>query len=151
MKKRCKQNISSWQAVRLSWLNEVSKQHTHTHEHTHAHIHMHAQADRLFLECWVPFLCACRYEHETGRESALELLASIFTSFPEVSFQTNKHCTSKLFIEAISVLMLCAPINLGRPFMRKWWTSSIFVFCPFSLEKNWKTHKSVLDMASSNS
>ena len=35
--------------------------------------------------------------------------------------------------------MLCAPSNLGDHFriIRKWRTSSIFVFCPFSRETDW--------------
>ena len=44
------------------------------------------------------------------------------------------------FIEALSVLMLCAPSNCRRPFwyhtkMARIWTT--FVNCPFSREKNW--------------
>ena len=95
---------------------------------------MHAQADRLFLEFWVPFLCACRYEHETGRESALELLASIFTSFPEVSFQTNNIAYLNFLLKISQYWCFARSLTVGglscengRP--------SIFAFCPFSREK----------------
>ena len=61
----------------------------------------------------------------------------------ELLFQT--YFIVKYFTqETLSVLMLCAP-------NKRQWTSSIFLFCPFSREKDWQTQISVLNMASSDS
>ena len=50
--------------------------------------------------------------------------------------------------EALSVLMLCAPVFTAAATTRmihKWWTSSIYMFCLFSREKKnrhklWKVY-----------
>ena len=58
--------------------------------------------------------------------------------------------SSLMLKEDLSVLMLCAPSNRRR--IRKWRTSSIFVFCPFSREKKYGINlESALNMASSDS
>ena len=71
--------------------------------------------------------------------------------YPHNNEGVSQH--SEFLKEVLSVLMLCAPSNHRRPFSyhrnRKWRTSSISVFCPFSREK--KTQKSVLNMTRDDS
>ena len=47
-----------------------------------------------------------------------------------------KQKKKKKMLKTLPILMLCAPSNRRRCIIRKWRTSSIFVFCPFSFE-NW--------------
>ena len=53
-----------------------------------------------------------------------------------ISYFYHMYYTVVLFLkEALSVRMLCAPSNR---WWSKWRTSSIFVFCQFTRENNWR-------------
>ena len=59
-------------------------------------------------------------------------LVSLSTARVSTSIRTHTNTHTQIItrnLEALSVLMLCAPSNR--------WRSSIFVFCPFSRETYW--------------